>query len=108
MAQNKAKPIILTEFDSANLVAGFLPINPLGLPEACFLIRIINNSDTDVIVSYDGLNDHEFVPGGTQATLNFQTNAVPNNKECLLAKGTVIYVRGTAGQGDIYLSGYYQ
>lgn len=83
-------------------------INSLGLPFPCFLVRIINNSDEDVTVSYDGVTDHDFVPKNTTLQLPLQTNSQPNNNVALMPKGTIVYVKGTAGTGDIYLAAYYQ
>ena len=83
-------------------------INSAGLPYACFLVRIINNSDEDVTVSYDGSTDHDFVPKNTTLQLPLQTNSQPSNYVALMAKGTIVYVKGTAGTGDVYLAAYYQ
>ena len=69
--------------------------------------RIINNSTDDVTVSYDGTNDHEYVPKATVVQLSFEANAQPNNFVSVLQIGTRVYVKGTAGTGNIYLSGYF-
>jgi len=106
--KNIVLAIPLTSFNSAALAAGYAPINAAGFPEPLFLVRLINNSNADVTISYDGVNDADFVPHGTQLQLNFQTNGQPNNFNALLAKGTVVYVKGAAGAGLIYLAGYYQ
>lgn len=101
--------IAMTSFDTAGLLITFLPINPLGTTEPCSIIKITNNSNVDVIVSYDGVGDHEFVPKGKEVLLNFQANAQPPSDLCLLRDGRVVYVRGAAaGAGLVYLSGYFQ
>ena len=82
-------------------------INSQGLPFPCFLIRIINNSDEDVTVSYDGSTDQDFVPKNTVLQLPVQTNSQPSNHVALIPKGTIVYVKGTAGTGDVYLAAYY-
>lgn len=79
------------------------------LTNACFLLRITNNSDQDVTVSYDGTHDHDFVPKATQFNINAQTNSSPQNKQALFPQGFKVYVKGTAGMaGSVYVSGYYQ
>lgn len=83
-------------------------INSAGLPAACFLVRVINNSSEDVTVSYNGLTDNDFIPKGETLQLPLQSNSQPNNYVALMAKGTVVYVKGTAGTGDVYLAAYYQ
>lgn len=108
-AKNTVQAIPLTSIGSAALTANYQPINPNGLPEACFLIRIATTSSTTVTLSYDGVTDHEIVIFGDDAiVLPFQTNSRPNSNVALIAAGTVVYAKGTAGTGRIYLSGYYQ
>ena len=105
------RAITALEIDSATLVDGvFMPFAAGGLPEACFLIRIINASDLSVQVSYDGENVHDYVEYNGTIQLQFQTNSSPNNKRAQLAKGTNIGLFGNGQQstGLIYLVGYYQ
>lgn len=108
MAKNFVLPIPLTKIDSATFTGAYqLVSGTLGITEASFIIKIINNSNVDVTVSYDGTHDHDFVPKGTIAQFNFQANAQPNNYAALLAKWTKIYVKGAAGVGSVFLSGWY-
>jgi len=106
--KNSVQAIVLTSIDSATFTGAYQAVNTSGLDKNCFMIRIINNSTHDVTVSYDGTHDHDFVPHGTVAQISFQTNAQPNNFTANLAKGTVVYVKGTAGAGLVYLAGYFQ
>lgn len=109
MAQNNVKAIPLTSVDSATGISGtYAAINTNGLPNACVMIRIINNSTKDVTVSFDGTNDHEYVPTMTNVLFQFQTNSLPNALAAVLPVGTKVYVKGTAGTGSIYLAGWYQ
>ena len=106
--RNSIAAIELQTFNTANLLATYQPINPTGLEQACFYFSIINNSSQDITVSYDGLMDHEYIPGPGELRISVQTNAQPNNYAALLKKGTVVYVKGTAGAGTVALSGYFQ
>ena len=106
--KNFVQAIPISSLDSAGIGVSYLAINAGGLPEACFLVKIINNSNTDVTISYDGINDNDFMQDGEIITLNLQTNSQPNNHIALMRKGTVIYAKGTAGVGLIYVVGYYQ
>jgi hypothetical protein len=105
--RNTVQAIPLTNIASSALTGTYAAINVGGLPQACFLIRLNSTSSTSVTLSYDGVNDHEFLLAGAFVNLNFQTNAQPNNFIANLPIGTVIYAKGTAGTGNIYLSGYY-
>lgn len=98
----------LTSIDSAGFTGAYQVINTLGLPKGCFLIRIINNSNVGVTVSYDGALDNDFVRAGESMTLNFQTNSQPNNHVAKLPAGTKVYVKAAAGAGLVYLTGYFQ
>lgn len=79
------------------------------LPQACFALRLVNNTDTDISISYDGTNVNDFIPQGTSLTLPVQTNSQPNNYIANFPIGFSVYVKGTAGEnGSIYLCAYYQ
>lgn len=108
MANNSIKSILLDSIASSILGVNYQAINENGTEGACFMIRIINNSTKDVTISFDGVNDHEFVPLGTIAQIEVQTNAQPTNSTALFNKGLIVYAKGTAGTGNVYLTGYYQ
>jgi|FreactcultuFSWF8_1027224.scaffolds.fasta_scaffold05893_3 hypothetical protein len=107
MAQNSVKPFILSNVLSSTITSLYAPLNGTGFIEAPFFIRINNASSMAITVSYDGIHDHEFIPAGTIFDLNSQTNSQPNAQIALFPKFTIIYIKGTAGTGNIYLSGYY-
>jgi len=108
MAKNSIHAIPLETFLSSALLTAFQPINPLGLDQACFLIRIVNLGTTPIIISFDGANDNEQLK--TLDTLELyggEGSSSPQGNCALWAKGQIIYARGTAGTGNITLSGYY-
>lgn len=106
--KNYVYPIPMTSIDSATLTGvGYQAINPGGTPQACFVMKVVNNSTNLVTLSWDGITDHDIAPTTSIYLYDFQTNAQPMNQVSLWAKGTVIYVNGTAGTGLIYLVGYF-
>ena len=111
MSKNSVSAIEMIHYD-VNLLdpVAYDVINSLGLDEPCFIIRIINNSDGDITISYDGMNDHDYLQAYSHLTLNFQTNSQVDNDTMSMIKGTHVYVRGTYGKFGvyIYLVGYYQ
>ena len=107
MAANKVLAIPMSTKASAGVISGFTAINAAGLPQACFLLKVVNNSSMDVTVSYDGSTAQDYVPHGQSLIVNGQTNSQPSSWMANFAKGTVVYVSGTAGTGNIYLVGYY-
>jgi hypothetical protein len=106
--RNILLPIPLTNIDSSTLTTSYQAINSSGLPNPCNILRIINSSTTDVTISYDGINDHDYLVGGHEFTLNATTNGLPPELTATIQEGTVVYVKGTAGTGNVYLAGYYQ
>jgi hypothetical protein len=109
MAQNKVKAIPMTSINSDTFTGDYQPINsPNGLPNACFEIKIVNNSTKDVTVSYDGVTDHDYIPTVSGSRSVFQENASPASFVANMAQGTIVYVKATeAGTGFVYLTGYY-
>jgi hypothetical protein len=107
MAQNSVKPFILSSILSSAVTAFYAPLNGTGFIQAPFFIRINNASTAAITVSYDGINNHEFIAAGDVFELPSQANSQPNAQVALFPKYTVVYVKGTAGTGNIYLSGYY-
>jgi len=107
MAQNSVKPFTLSSILSSTVTGLYAPLNGTGFQQAPFFIRIVNASTTAITISYNGVNDHEFIPSNGVFELPSQTNSQPNGHVALFPKNTIVYVKGTAGTGNIYLSGYY-
>jgi len=112
MAKDFVQAIPLSTIDSAALIAPtFIPINSDGIPEACFMLKIINDSATTILVSYDKSTRHDAIAPKTSAILGMQEQSQGPNKRALFKKGTVVSVRtysGGASVGLVHLSGYFQ
>ncbi len=107
--KNSVQPIPLSSIDSATLIANYQLLSAAaGIPNPVFYIKIVNNSNVPVTVSYDGTNDHDVVRANTDASINFQTNNQPTNQNALLPQFTKVYVKGNAGVGLVYLSAWFQ
>jgi len=106
--KNIIMAIPLTNIASSALTTTYQAINPGGIPHSCCILRLNSTSSTSVTISYDGVNDHEFLLAGDSFTIAVQNNAQPNNFIANFPLGTVVYAKGTAGTGALYLSGYYQ
>lgn len=108
MSQNIILPIPRTQINATSFNSTYLPINAGGLPEACSIIRLVNDTNRDVLISFNGVTGHEYLGAEESFILNFQANAGSSNDVAKLAKGTIIYVLAAAGTGLMFLSGYYQ
>ena len=109
MAKNWVYPLVLTSVDAAGIaIDTWTAFNAEGIEEAAFLLRITNDNNNDVYISYNGVDRHEYIEAGGSIDMNFQTNSSPAGYVSKVKKGTVLYVQGVASQGDtVYLSGYY-
>lgn len=102
------KAIEMATISSAGIQAGYNAFYANGIPKACSIIRIINASNKDITISYDGVTSHDYLIAGGTLQISFQTNSQPNNKRSILAKGSPVSISGVAGAGNVYLAGYYQ
>lgn len=105
MAKDVIVPLKMQSIDVSGIAAGAFSAMGDPLEGALAFIRITNSSNVAVFISYNGLVDHEYIPAGGKMEHYFMVDLIPN--VALLRKGKVIYVRGNAGVGSVYLSGYY-
>lgn len=70
------------------------------------LIKCINNSNQDVLISWDGVNDHDIVPAGSFFLYDVCSDAGAQ-RGLYVGKGTQFWVKGTAGTGTVYLANFY-
>lgn len=93
---------ILRVFDSATLTGGFDAVGgPLLHPS--IKLKLVNNSDALVTISIDGINDIDVAPPNSFWLYDEQITTLHE----AIPEGTQIYVKGTAGTGNIYLVSQY-
>jgi hypothetical protein len=102
----------LAIFDASLLTSSYESINPLGFKGPAASIKIFNDTYLPIFISYDGVNDHDYLDLKSSLELNFQVNSAPNNNVAMFKKGTTVWVRdasGAKGGGTdfIYLTVYY-
>ncbi len=95
----------MTSIASSTFTGSYQAINSTGTTEPCIIYKIVNNSTVDVTISLDGTNDHDFVPTASACVYDNNAGRQPINELALLAKGQVVYVKGSAGTGSVYLVG---
>lgn len=100
------RPDILRSIDSAVFSGAFLPVGtPLQFPVR--LIKFVNLSNVNVLISWDGVNNHEILPLGTAFTIDGSANRESSSNVWEIQSGTQFYVQGSPGTGFIYISCYY-
>jgi len=100
--------IPMSTFDTSGLAGAYAAINGTGTPATLQILKMINNSDTDITISYDGTTDHDFIPAGGDLIVDLQTNAYNSgDAKFVMGTGSIIYAKGSAGTGNLYFIGYY-
>jgi hypothetical protein len=77
------------------------------LPFPARLIKVVNDSTKDVIISWDGVTDHDIVIGGGFTLYDIGTNRGNSSPSMDAMQGTALFAKGTAGTGTIYLVSFY-
>lgn len=69
------------------------------------LLKIINNTNADLIISYDGVNDNDFVPANGFCLYDGNTNKNLPDSRWIFQPNTTVYARstGTPSTGSIYV-----
>lgn len=103
MFQNIILPVLRVGFDTAGLGLAYAAINPLGLPQTCFKVIIVNASNVGVTISFDGANANDYIRANSDRVIENPTDRNVCNK-----KGQIYYISGAAaGVGSVYIVGYY-
>lgn len=105
--KNVIKANELSIKDSATLTTAFVKFNTTGFEGPVAILRIVNDSNVPVYISYDGDSANDYIVEQTTLLLNFQSNSAPNNYVSLLRKNSHVWVYGSAGTGLIYMAAYY-
>lgn len=79
---------------------------PLTNPSAAF--RIVNNTDGDILISIDGVNDYFFLPAGTFVLYDVQSNR-NYNKSFLFPQATQFYAKysSSPSKNSVYVESMY-
>ena len=108
MSGRNIQAIPRTMFNSAGLGVPYLPINPGGLTAPCFLLRLTNDSNVGITISYDGITAHDYIASDSAKDLPGSLALQEIGTTGTWKKGTTVYVSGlAAGAGYLFLSGYY-
>lgn len=102
------RPIPLQKKNSSDINSVFKPMDEFGLGERCYFLRIVNDSDKAIEISFDGFEMNEYIPAGKQIEIPGAIYSNPQVRQAVWPKATKIYIRGQKGTGLITVSGYYQ
>lgn len=99
----------LVNFDASTLTGTYQAINGTGTSDACIAFKFYNSSSSLVILSYDGVNDHDFVTPGGAFIFDAEANAdgwggSGGHKE--LHAGTIVYAKTSSNTDRLIMVGY--
>ena len=99
----KADYLARQERDSSTFDNSFQTLG-VSLTSPAVLVKIINNSDTDIDVSLDsGTTEHDFVPSDSFFLYDLRANH-GRESDYVFPTGTQFHIRGAAaGTGNVYL-----
>ena len=91
---------------AASTFTGSYQVVGVVLAHPSRIVKFTNNTATDVTVSWDGTNDHEYIPSGSFLLLDISSNKEISNIFNIRA-GLQFYAKGSASTGSFYISSYY-
>lgn len=77
-----------------------------ALSFASRIVKFQNNTNQGCLISWDGINDNEFLPAGSFLLIDVAMNR-ENSVVFDVQKGTQFYVKSVLGSGTFYISTYY-
>ena len=112
--------IEMAVFDMTTLTGSFQPLNTAtqqpvvsseGFQDAIKALKIYNDGDTGITLSYNGVVPHDYLPAKGTMIIDLQANHASNSAygsgTLNGRKGQYIYGFGTAStSGNLYISGY--
>ncbi len=99
-------PMPMATFNSASLTGSYQAIgNPF--PDEARIVKLVNDSTVPVVVSIDGVTNHDIAPAGSFFLYDIGTNRGNSAPLMCLQRGTQFYINGSAGTGSIYLVAWF-
>jgi hypothetical protein len=97
-------------FNTATLTGTYASLNGTGFGDDIKILKVYNAGTLGVDISYDGVTDHDFFPSGATIIIDLQTNHSDNSAygsgTLYGRKGQIIWGKGTAGVGNLYIIGF--
>lgn len=103
---NVIEPIPLASFDTSTLTGSYQAIDASGFDSPCVIVKMYNGGSVAVTVSWDGTNDHDYMPSGSTLILDITSNSQRANQKFVAESGQKIYLKGSAGTGSFYLAAW--
>ncbi len=96
----------LRTVDSSTLSGSYVVIGA-ALANPSSILKMVNNSDVDVTVSTDGVNDMDVCPAGSFWLYDVTSDSPMESGSIFISQGTQYYIKGSVGTGSVYLVSQY-
>ena len=107
---NRLENIELVNFDASTLNASFQQINGTPTSDPCVAFKFYNSSSNLVIISYNGVDSHDFVTAGGSFVIDSEANSdgVGNGSggHKSLPAGTKIFAKTSSDTDRLIFVGY--
>lgn len=98
-------PDTLRSIDSATFTGNYLAVGT-PLLQGARIVKFTNATSVAVTISWDGINDAEYMPSNSFTLLDVSANR-ENSQYIEIRTGTQFYAKGASGTGNFYISVYY-
>lgn len=101
----------LETFNPAGLDGTYRALNGSGFSDDIKILKVFNGSSTiGIVISLDGVNDHDYWPPLATIIIDCQTNhsdgTTFGNGTLYVAKNQIIWGKTTANQNYLFISGF--
>ncbi len=100
----------LINFDASTLTGTFQAINGSGSSDSFIAFKIYNSSSNLIIFTYNGVDEHDFVPPGGTFIFDAQTNSDSSGNSAAghksLPAGTVVSAKTSSNTNRLLMVGY--
>lgn len=74
------------------------------------IIKITNTTDANLLVSFNGIDDHDIIPAGMTEIIDYGTNRSASGTTAEQPVGTIVYVKeesASVSEGAVYVTVIY-
>ena len=92
----------LRSLSYSSISSSYAPIGT-GFGHPMRLFKIVNNTNADLTISFDGVNYNDFVPTGSFTLYDCTTNKNNATSTFVFQNGTQVYAKGSPTSGSVYV-----
>lgn len=107
MPQDIFRALPFVNIDAATLSGVYQPLNAPGFAYPIVYMRIVNRSNVDLQLSYDGVTTHDYIMADSETMWMPPICSLPNNKAAAFPAYTTLYGICASATGHIYIAAYY-